>query len=90
MPSRHQGTSVPNIAGEIISSRAKYVFLVVVWITLVLVIAVFGTVSSVTLRTTPQIVIPTLMQGLSVNLLLVCWTDSGIPLALGWETCSLP
>ena len=58
---RHKGISVPDAAGEIINPRVKYVFLVVVWITLVLVIAVFGTVSAKTLTVEPRIVIPILM-----------------------------
>jgi len=57
---RHEGRSVGDIAEETISRNAKIVFLSFVWVTLILVIAVFVYVCAKTLVARPEIVIPSL------------------------------
>lgn len=56
---RYQGRSIPDVAKEIVSPKARMLFMVFVWLALILVIAVFGVVASKTLTSTPQIVFPT-------------------------------
>ena len=57
---RHKGRSLPDISGEVLSPMSRYLFLAFVWITLVLVIAVFGRTAASALTSTPQVVIPVL------------------------------
>lgn len=56
---RHGGKSLPDIAREVIGARARTIFMWFVWLSLILVIAVFAVVASKTLTSTPEIVIPT-------------------------------
>jgi len=56
---RHQGVSIPDTAEKYVSKRAKFLFLVFVWLTIVLVIAVFGNLAAKSLVTEPKLVIPT-------------------------------
>ena len=56
---RHEGKSLPEIAREVVGNRARLLFMVFVWLSLILIIAVFAVVASRTLISTPQIVIPT-------------------------------
>jgi Carbon starvation protein, predicted membrane protein len=39
---RHKGVSIPDLSGEIVSPLARLLFTIFVWITLVLVIVIFG------------------------------------------------
>ena len=55
---RHKGRSIADIAGDVISQRAKFIFLGFVWLALILVIAVFAAVCSKTLTVSPETVIP--------------------------------
>jgi carbon starvation protein len=55
---RHKGRSLPDLSGEILSPLSRYLFLAFVWITLVLVMAVFGRTAASALVSTPQVVIP--------------------------------
>jgi carbon starvation protein len=56
---RHQGVSIPDNAEKYVSKRAKFLFLVFVWLTIVLVIAVFGNMAAVALIKKAELVIPT-------------------------------
>ncbi|MBO4711124.1 carbon starvation protein A [bacterium] len=56
---RHQGVSIPDTAEKYVSKKAKFLFLVFVWLTIVLVIAVFGNLAATSMITKPELVIPT-------------------------------
>jgi carbon starvation protein len=56
---REKGTSIANVAEQALSRRAKITFSIFLWLTLVLVIAVFAASAAKTLSTTPQVVLPT-------------------------------
>ena len=56
---RHGGRSLPEIAREAVGARARLLFMLFVWLSLILIIAVFAVVASRTLMATPAIVIPT-------------------------------
>ncbi len=55
---RHGARSIADIAEDVISKRSKLIFLGFVWLTLILVIAVFASISARTLTTNPETVIP--------------------------------
>ena len=55
---RHDGSSVADVAEDVISKRAKVVFLAFVWLTLILVISVFVNICARTFVVKPEIVIP--------------------------------
>ena len=55
---RHKGRSIADIAEDVISKRAKLIFLSFVWLALILVIAVFASICAKTLMTDPRTVIP--------------------------------
>jgi carbon starvation protein len=57
---RHGGSSVAQVTEELVSKRAKVLFSLFVWLTLVLIIAVFAYLCSDTLVTKNEIVIPSL------------------------------
>ncbi len=57
---RHRGTSIPDIAGNVISKRTRILFSIFVWLTLILVVAVFIFFSAKTYIEDPKIVIPSL------------------------------
>jgi len=59
MSVRNRGESVANIAEHTMGIRAKAVFSLFLWAAMVLIIAVFGVVGSLTLVKAPQMVIPT-------------------------------
>lgn len=56
---RHQGRSIPDVARDVVTPKARMLFMVFVWLALILVIAVFGVVAANTLSSTPEIVFPT-------------------------------
>lgn len=56
---RNKGRSIPDISEIVLGKRAKVIFSIFVWLALVLVISVFGTVTSQTFVSKPQIVVPT-------------------------------
>ncbi len=66
---RHRGRSIADIAEDVISKRAKLIFLSFVWFSLVLVIAVFASICAKTLTTDPKTVVPCF--GLVIVALLV-------------------
>jgi carbon starvation protein len=56
---REKGKSIATVSEHVLSRRAKIFFSVFLWLTLVLVIAVFAASAAKTLSTTPQVVVPT-------------------------------
>lgn len=56
---REKGKSIANVSEHALSRRAKIFFSIFLWLTLVLVIAVFAASAAKTLSTTPQVVVPT-------------------------------
>jgi len=96
---RHKGRSIPDLSGEIVSPLARLLFTIFVWITLLLVIVVFGITGASTLVNTPEIVIPVfclifiaIIFGLMVNKLrwnfwastAICIGLMGISLLVGY------
>jgi len=57
---REGGSSVTDIAGHVISTKAKIIFSLFVWLALILVIAVFAYLCADTFVKSPQIVVPSL------------------------------
>lgn len=57
---RHGARSTADVAADVVGRRARTLFLVFVWLTLVLIIAVFADAVTKTVLAEPQIVIPTL------------------------------
>ncbi len=58
---RNKGNSMADVAEEVVSHRARIIFAIFIWITLVLVVAVFGVVTAKTFIAQPSIVLPTFM-----------------------------
>ncbi len=56
---RENGKSIATISEHVLSRHAKILFSIFLWLTLVLVIAVFAASAAKTLSTTPQVVVPT-------------------------------
>lgn len=56
---RNKGRSIPDVSEIVLGKRAKVIFSVFVWLALVLVISVFGIITSQTFISRPQIVVPT-------------------------------
>lgn len=57
---REKGKSIANVAEQALSRKAKIILSIFLWLTLVLVIAVFAASAAKTLSTTPQVVVPTI------------------------------
>jgi len=57
---KHKGASIADIAEHAISKKAKLIFLIFVWLTLILVISVFVYLSAKTFVVSPKIVVPSL------------------------------
>ncbi|NQT07033.1 MAG: carbon starvation protein A [Candidatus Omnitrophica bacterium] len=57
---KNKGVSIADITEETISRRSRYVFLWFVWLTLILIIAVFVYLCAKTLAFKPEIVVPSL------------------------------
>ena len=66
---RHKGKSIAAVAESTLGYRTKLIFAAFLWLTLILVIAVFAAVAADTLATKPEVVIPTF--GIIVVALLV-------------------
>lgn len=58
---RNEGKSIVDVAGKTMGTRAKAVFGAFMYITLVLIVAVFGALGAKTMANNPAMVIPTLM-----------------------------
>ena len=56
---RNRGKSIANVCESVLGYRAKILFASFLWLSLVLVVAVFAAVTGNTLMTKPEIVIPT-------------------------------
>jgi carbon starvation protein len=90
---RERGKSIANVAEHALSRKAKILFSIFLWLTLVLVIAVFAASAAKTLSTTPQVVLPTVglvvvavvvgMLTYKFNVNLILSTVSGIFLLFG-------
>lgn len=86
---RHQGVSIPDNAEKYVSKRAKFLFLVFVWLTIVLVISVFANMATVALIKKAELVIPTfaliplamLFGVISKNRWLPLWANTIIAIA---------
>lgn len=73
---RSEGRSISDTAESTLGRRAKIVFSIFVWLSLILVIAVFAASAAKTLETTPQIVIPTfgiIPVAILIGLMLYRW-----------------
>ncbi len=80
---RNKGRSIPDVSESILGRRVKIIFSIFVWLALVLVISVFGIVTSQTFISKPQIVIPTF--GLIFLAILFGWLvyKEGVNVFLG-------
>ncbi|ACL69799.1 carbon starvation CstA family protein [Halothermothrix orenii] len=58
---RNDGNSMADVAGKVMGKKSKKMFAIFMWITLVLIITVFGWVAAKTLATKPEIVLPTFL-----------------------------
>jgi carbon starvation protein len=58
---RHEGKSIATVAGNVMSRKAELIFAAFIWLTLILIVAVFGVVAAQALINKPEIVLPTLM-----------------------------
>jgi len=56
---RNEGKSVGDVSAKVVSETSKIVFLIFLWFTLVLVVAVFAAVTAKTFVEQPDIVVPT-------------------------------
>lgn len=73
---RHNGRSIADVAHSVISYRAKMIFATFLWLSLVLIVAVFAAVGGKTLAVKPQIVIPTfglILVAILVGLMIYKW-----------------
>lgn len=57
---RHEGQSIPEIARQVISPRARLLFSIFIWLSLILVITVFSILAAKTYTAQPEIVLPSL------------------------------
>ena len=57
---RHGGSSIADFSQQVISKNTKYIFLIFLWVTLILIISVFVEACAKTLVVKPEIVIPSL------------------------------
>ena len=80
---RHDGLSIPEITRQVVGPRARLLFQVFVWITLVFVIAVFAIAAAKSFIADPRIVIPAF--GLIPLAMLFGWLTNrvGLPLWAG-------
>ncbi len=58
MSARNQGKSISDIAGRLVGKRASVVMGLFLWLSLILIIAMFGILAAQTLITAPSVVIP--------------------------------
>jgi carbon starvation protein len=79
---RNKGISITEISGRVISPTAKWMFSIFVWLSLILIVAVFSIITAQTLAEKPEIVIPTLgLIGLAIffGLAVYRWKMKLIP-----------
>lgn len=73
---RHQGRSIADVAHSVMGYRAKMIFATFLWLSLVLIVAVFAAVGGKTLAVKPEIVIPTfglILVAILVGLMIYRW-----------------
>ncbi|MCK4802499.1 carbon starvation protein A [bacterium] len=73
---KHKGRSISDVAGSTMSHRAKMLFATFLWLSLILVVAVFAAVTSKTLVSEPRIVIPTfglILVAILTGLMIYKW-----------------
>jgi len=80
---RSEGRSLADVAEHVLGGRARWLFSAFLWVTLVLILAVFGLVTTATLVDRPEIVVPTF--GLLVVAVAFGWAVNrrGVPVWLG-------
>ncbi len=59
---RNNGASIPDTADRFVSRRARTLFLIFVWLTIILVIAVFGNFAAKAMIHKPELVLPTFLM----------------------------
>ena len=90
---RHGGKSIGDIASGVINYRTKIIFSLFLWMTLILIVAVFAAVGGKTLASQPAVVVPTfglILVAILVGLMTYRWninylvgTVTGIVLLFG-------
>ena len=73
---RHKGRSIADITGKVLNFRSKMVFAAFIFLSLILVMAVFAAVTAKTLINEPKLVIPTLgliLVAILVGLMVYKW-----------------
>ncbi|MEO0076556.1 MAG: carbon starvation protein A [candidate division WOR-3 bacterium] len=73
---REGGSSISDISKSTLGIKVKIIFAFFVWLTLILVIAVFAASAAKTLQTTPEIVIPTfgiIIVSILVGMMMYRW-----------------
>lgn len=73
---KFNGRSISNVAESVLNRRSKVLLALFLWLTLILVIAVFAAVAAKTLSSTPEVVIPTfglILVALFIGLLMYRW-----------------
>ena len=78
---RHKGKSIGDVAEATMSHRAKMLFATFLWLSLILVVAVFAAVTSTTLVNEPRIVIPTfglILVAILTGLMIYKWRVSQV------------
>ncbi|MFQ5866496.1 MAG: carbon starvation protein A [bacterium] len=84
---RHKGRSIGDVAESALSHRAKMIFATFLWLTLILVVAVFAAVASKTLVNQPRIVIPTfglILVAISTGVMIYKWrVNRGVATLIG-------
>ncbi len=81
---KNGGVSIAEVAEKAISKRARWLFSVFVWLSLVLIVAVFAVVTAKTLIAEPSIVIPT--AGLIPLAMFFAWMNYRIKTSLWLST----
>ncbi|HQI04831.1 MAG TPA: carbon starvation CstA family protein [bacterium] len=86
---RHNGVSIPETAEKYVSKKARILFLIFVWLTIILVVAVFGNLAAKAMIAKPELVLPTFLiiplaivfGMINKNGLLPLWANTAIALA---------
>jgi len=73
---RHGGKSIGDIAESVVNYRTKIIFSLFLWLSLILVVAVFAAVGAQTLAAQPKIVVPTfglIFDAILLSLMIYKW-----------------
>jgi carbon starvation protein len=79
LSAKHKGESVPAITESVLGKRARIIFSLFVFLTLILIVAVFAAVAGKTLAVTPEVVLPTF------GLILVAMVVGLLIYRVGWN-----